>query len=149
MQKCDLINIETEPMRGIISKLLYQIMKKKGYYADFKFNRLNVVNDEQGVLIQLDLDTVANYEIIKQICDHLSVLSTIISAFLKILCDNFAKKIKYRLIENIIKVNSKEKVKVNINDLKYSKDGRNFMISINADIKMERDGLEYFLDLMV
>lgn len=148
MQKCDLINIETEPMRSIISKLLYQIMKKRGYYVNFKINKFNAVNDEGGVLIQLDLDTMADFEIIKKLCNHLSVLSTIVSGVLKLLCDGIAQKIKYRLIENIIRKNLKEKIKIHINDLKYSKDDGNFMFSLNADIKMKREEIEYFLGMM-
>lgn len=148
MQKCDLINIETEPMRGIISKLLYQIMKKKGYDVKVKINKLNAVNDEDGVLIQLDLDTIANFGIITELCNHISLLSTIVSGFLKFLSDGFAQKIKYCLIEKFIRKNLKEKIKVNINDLKYSKDDSNFMFSLNADIKMKREEIEYFLEMM-
>ncbi len=146
MEEQDIINIEMESMKNMISELLYEALKrKKRYCFKFKINRLNAVSDYERASIHLDMGVEADSQEFKRFCHNSTVLKTVVSTVLKLLCNDFAQKTKYSMIENIIKYFSKEKIDVCINDLNCNEKEKKFYTFINADIKMKREDIEYFL----
>lgn len=160
MQEHDVINVQTEPMRSAISRLLSRILKRKqGYCVEFEINKLEVVNDEERILIQFDLGMEATIEVINAIIKEfgsngkkwmknlLEILNPagIDADILKFLYNVWPKKTIYHLIEDGIERKWK-KVKAHINYLDCSKGDGKFQFLLNADIKIKREDIEYVLE---
>ena len=142
MEERDVINVETEYLKSLISRMVCEILKrKKGYCVELKINRLNAVNDDERVFICLDMGMEADSEDLKRRCHNSTILKTVVSAILKLLCN----KVMYSTIENIINNFSKGKVDIYINDFFCNEKEEKFFTYINANIKMKKEDIEYFL----
>lgn len=56
MEKHDEVIIETEFMKGIISKLLHKALEKTGYDAEVYLSEFNISNQDEKVRVHLNAD---------------------------------------------------------------------------------------------
>lgn len=148
MQELDKVDIETEFMKGIISRAIENAIKKYGYDVKIQISNLAAVNEGGEIYAHLRADAKTSNDEFKRICNNSALLKNTFSWLIKILNFKVTKKFLMNEFSKIVEKILKEKfgkVDLDIKDFDYSDEGKKSHIHLNAHVKMKEKEMEKVL----
>lgn len=138
----DVVNIESELMKNMISSSISKLLKRKKDIAiDLQLDEFSAENNGEKIKIHIDVKAEMSSKDLKEICKRYNIPKIIPQIMQGIPNIDFVHMIEEWLIKQILK----DKIDIKIKDFKCSKKGSGYYVHIKAHAKTTEEKLRKML----